>query len=49
MKPQNKDELMREIKTFWGTVTQEKYCRYIGHLQKVIPKVLEVNGEATGY
>ena len=49
VKPQNKDELMRGIETFWGTVTQEKCCRYIDHLQKVIPKVLEVNGEATGY
>lgn len=24
-------------------------CRYIRHLSKVIPKVLEVNGEPTGY
>ena len=47
VKPQNKDELMRGIETFWGTVTQEKCCRYIDYLQ-VIPKILEVNGEATG-
>ena len=24
-------------------------CRYIRHLVKVIPKVIEVNGEPTGY
>ena len=48
-KPRNKDELLDAIKTFWATVTPEKCSRYINHLRKVIPKVLEVNGEATGY
>ena len=49
VKSRNKDELIKGIETFWVIVTQEKWCRYIDHLQKVIPKVLEVNGEATGY
>ena len=49
MKPQNKEELFQGIKTFWGTVTPEKCSKYINHLRKVIPRVLEVNGEATGY
>jgi len=49
VKPHNKEELIQGIQTFWATVTVEKYCKYIDHLQKVIPKVLEVNGEATGY
>ena len=48
-KPQTKEELWRAIQTFWATVTPEKCCHYIDHLKKVIPKVIEVNGEATGY
>ena len=34
---------------FWAKVTPEKCYKYIDHLKKVIPKVLEVIGEATGY
>ena len=49
VKPRNKEELIQGIQTFWATVTPEKCCRYINHLKKVIPKVLEVHGEATGY
>ena len=46
VKPHNKEELIQGIKTFWATVT---VCKYIDHLLKVIPKLLEVNGEAAGY
>ena len=49
VKPCNKEELIQGIETFWGTVTPEKCCHHINHLKKVIPKVLEVNGAATGY
>jgi len=49
VKPRNKEELFQGIKTFWGTVAPEKCSKYINHLRKVIPRVLEVNGEATGY
>ena len=48
-KPRTKEELLQGIKAFWKTVTAEKCRRYIDHLRKVIPKVLEVKGEATGY
>ena len=48
-KPMNKDELLQGIGQFWGTVTVEKCSRYINHLKKVMPKVLEVKGEATCY
>ena len=48
-KPRTKEELIEAICKFWSTVTPEKCARYIGHLRKVIPKVIEVNGEATGY
>ena len=48
-KPTNKEELLQAIQAFWATVTPEKCNKYIGHLRKVIPKVIELNGEATGY
>ena len=48
-KPRNKEELLQGIQSFWATVTPEKCCRFIEHLRKVMPKVIEVNGEATGY
>ena len=41
-----KKELIDGIQQFWETVDQAKY---IGHLQKVIPKVIELEGSATGY
>ena len=49
VKPRNQEELIEGIKSFWGTVTPEKCCKYIGHLNKVIPKVIELHGDATGY
>ena len=49
IKPTTKDELVGEILKFWDTVTVEKCNRYINHLKKVIPKVIELNGSATGY
>ena len=49
IKPKRKEELVEGIKTFWETVTMEKCKKYIGHLKKVIPKVIELEGDATGY
>lgn len=48
-KPKTKDELINGIKQFWTTVSVEKCQKYIGHLRKVIPKVIEVDGAAAGY
>lgn len=48
-KPKTKEELLTSINDFWATVTPEKCQRYISHLQKVLPAVVENNGEATGY
>ena len=45
----NKQELVDGINAFWNTVDAHKCCKYIDHLQKVLPKVIEVNGEPTGY
>ena len=49
IKPTTKDELVGGILKFWDTVTVEKCNGYINHLKKVIPKVIELNGSATGY
>ena len=49
MKPKDKQELIDGILTFWNTVNEHKCCKYIRHLQNVIPKVTEKGGDATGY
>lgn len=46
----SQEELVNGIKHFWDTVNVHKYCcRYINHLKKVLPKAIELNGEAAGY
>ena len=49
VKPVTKEALVRGISDFWSTVDISKCRRYIGHLRKVVPKIIEVKGEATGY
>ena len=49
MKPRTKDELVAGISKLWDTVTVDKCKKYVNHLRKVIPKVIELNGDATGY
>ena len=50
IKPKIKMELFEGIKVFWRTVDQKKCVKYyIQHLKKVIPKVIELGGAATGY
>ena len=49
VKPKTKQELIDGIVSFWETVTVEKCCKYINHLKKVIPRVIELQGAATGY
>ena len=49
VKPVTKEQLVNGIQAFWKTVDQNKCCKYIGHLQKVIPAVIELNSDATGY
>ena len=49
VKPKNKAELVEVIKRFWLTVDATKCQKYIRHLRKVIPGIIEVNGNATGY
>ena len=49
VKPKTKQELISGIELFWGSVNGEKCRKYIRHLHKVIPKVIELGGAATGY
>ncbi len=49
VKPTTKQELVDGIVAFWATVDVAKCTRYIRHLRKVIPRVIELNGAATGY
>ena len=49
VKPTTKQQLIIGIQQFWSTVDVEKCRQYIRHLKKVLPKIIEVNGDATGY
>ena len=49
VKPTTKQQLVDGISTFWNTVDVRKCCQYIGHLNKVLPKIIEKSGDATGY
>ena len=49
VKPKTKGELGAAIIEFWSKVDRNKCMKYIGHLKKFIPKVIELNGAATGY
>ena len=48
-KPKNLADLKAGIKSFWASLTPETCKKYISHLKKVIPKVIEVNGGPSGY
>ena len=49
VKPKNMAEPVAGIQNFWSTVNRAKCIKYIRHLRKVIPKVIELKGDATGY
>ena len=49
VKPTTKDQLVDGLEAFWKTITVEKCQRYIGHLRKVIPAVIEADGGPSGY
>ena len=49
IKPKTKTELVQGILSFWNTVNVDKCRRYISHLKKVIPRIIDLNGDATGY
>jgi hypothetical protein len=49
VKPTTKEQLIQGIKSFWESVDIVKCRKYINHLKKVVPKVIELEGNATGY
>ena len=49
IKPKRKDELIQGILEFWQTVDITKCRKYIRHLRKVVPKIIECEGGPTGY
>ena len=49
IKPKTKADLINGILEFWKTVNITKCNKYINHLRKFIPRVIEVDGAATGY
>lgn len=48
-KPTNLEELKAGIQQFWLSLTPDVCGRYIRHLTKVIPKIVEVEGNPSGY
>lgn len=49
VKPKYKQELIDGIEQFWSTVDVAKCRKYIRHLRKVVPRVIEMAGGPTGY
>lgn len=49
VKPRNQQQLIKAIQEFWDSVTPAMCNKYIDHLYKVVPKVIEVKGRASGY
>ena len=48
-KPKNLEELKDGIRTYWKMLTPEVCGRYIDHLQKVLPAVVQEEGGPSGY
>ena len=48
-KPMNLEQLKQEIQQFWMSLTPDVFQCYNGHLHKVIPKVIEIGGNSSGY
>ena len=48
-KPRNLRDLKNDIEQFWMTLSPDICQRYIAHIHMVIPKIVEVNGEPSGY
>ena len=49
VKPVTYDELIAGIRTFSHTVDVAKCTKYINHLMKVNPKVIDAQGHPSGY
>ena len=49
VKPKNIEQLKAGVQEFWLTLTPAVCQKYISHLKKVIPKVIEEDGGPSGY
>ena len=49
VKPRTQDQLVNGIMEFWDTVGIAKCNRYINHINKVLPIVIERGGRASGH
>ncbi len=49
IKPRTKDQLLMGIQKFWEGLTPETCTKFINHLKKVIPAVIENDGKASGF
>lgn len=49
IKPRNEESLIDGIKTFWRKLSPQICAKYIDHLKTVIPRVILLNGEPSGY
>ena len=49
VKPHTRPELVEGIKSFWRQIDVQKCQKYIHHLRKVLPKMIEENGGPTGF
>ena len=49
VKPMVKQDLEDGLHQFWSALTPERCSRYINHIHKVMPKVLECEGGPTGF
>ena len=49
VKPTTKQELIDGVRAFWDSVDVDKCVVYIEHLRKVLPKIIQLEGAATGY
>ena len=48
-KPRNLPQLKEGIKTYWSKLTPEQCAKYIDHLQKVMPIVVQEEGRPSGH
>lgn len=49
VKPHNLGEVKAGIRRFWKTLTPAVCKKYIGHLRRVVPKVIQEDGGPTGF
>ena len=47
VKPRTKDDLISGIKEFWRTLYYERCTKYVDHIHKVLPVIVEREGKAS--